>query len=110
MIRVNSLIDSGARVSVIRSDVAHEIGAIRNEPFNLEHSDGLVEKTVIVGCRILYKNRFLDLYPAISSRIKEPLIIGVDFLQMYHGYLDMGKEKISFNKFAPRFRGKTARI
>jgi predicted aspartyl protease len=100
--RVNALIDTGAELSVIREDIARKIGASPLRPYKLIHSDGKVEKTVIIPIRIMQYNRMLDFQLAVSKRIDEQMIIGADFLQSYEGYIDMKKERIVFNKFAPK--------
>jgi predicted aspartyl protease len=100
--KIRALIDTGATTSVIRADIARKLGASFNEPFSLQHSDGTIEKSMRVGLRIKQRGRVLDIYPVVSKHVKEPLLIGVDFLQMYHGYIDMTTEKLRLNEYAPK--------
>jgi hypothetical protein len=57
----------------------------------------------MVDFRLQRRSSYLTMFAA-AAKIREPLIIGNDFLQDNKGYITMYRDKIEFNKYAPKVR------
>jgi predicted aspartyl protease len=105
--KVRALIDTGADATIIRPDIAKAIyGNVPfayNKPIGLTLPDGRNYEAKVIALTIIIKNSHLNANAAIFP-IKEPLLIGNDFLQENRGFIIMDKERIKFNKYAPKIR------
>ncbi len=102
--KVRALIDSGADMSLIRGDVAYAIGAeLTGEHMVGEVVGGMKQTMPVVSFRIIRKGRYVSMFAAIA-KIREPLLIGNNFLQDNSYRLDFRKDKIEFKGNAPQIR------
>ena len=101
---IKALIDSGAELSAIRPDIATFIGAATSkEHISIRTVDGRKIDATQVVMTIRIRDRFENISAAVMQ-IKEPLIIGNDFLQANKMQLDFSDDKLKFNQYAPKIR------
>ena len=99
--KVFALVDTGAQESFIRADIASKIGAAKVGTIDVQLADKRIyKKQPVVAFFVLIKNRFVNARATIFE-MREPLILGVDFLQANSAFIDMQRDKITFNRFAP---------
>lgn len=107
--RVHALIDTGAATSVIKPNIAQSIGLFKSFSTYLILPNQQKYRADVGSIRVVIQNRWVNTDAAVFP-IKEQLILGRDFLQSNKAFIDMTKDTIKFNRFAPKFRRKTSEI
>lgn len=101
---VESLLDSGAKFTVVSLQTVMKLKLPFIGKFDMHHSNGMIEKTHVVYGALKIRGKIFSTPMIVSDSIGVHLIIGADFMSKYKMYLKFNvlKNDITLKHFNNR--------